>query len=405
MNTWVPAQMKPWHSVALLIFGLLVALTGIFTWWYWDEPLTSPLTSASAFRFFRDAQVVNQKPHVVYGFLPYWNLKKVTLQPELTQVGYFGLGIMADGNLQLREPGAQTPGYTGLQSEELLDIAQQLEARGGRLELVFTQFNGDDITAFLNSPKAQEQFLSVLDTIILAYPISGVNIDIEPTGVAITPQLRANFVTFMTKLRQHLDTTYDRVPLTIDVYASASNNEQIWDIPRLAEVVDYIIIMAYDYHRRSSVQAGPVAPIFGGEKLWDSDISQHLRTFVKLVPSEKLLLGMPFYGYEWQTTDQSSQSPTYPDTGATATLARVADILSRKEELQVQEHWNDQALAPYLSYKEEGKTYIIYYENPRSISYKLDLVNQLDLGGIAIWALGYEGEDRVLWDVINQKFH
>lgn len=397
--------MKPWHSIALLLFGLLVASIGILTWWYWDEPLASPLTSSSAFRFFRDVQLTNQKPHVVYGFLPYWNLKKVQLQPELTHVGYFGLGILADGNVQLREPGAETPGYTGLKSEELLDVAQILENRGSRLEIVFTQFNGDDIVAFLNSPKAQTQFLTVLDTIILAYPISGVNIDIEPSGVPITDELRANFVTFITTVRQHLNTTYDKVPLTVDVYASASNNEQIWDIPRLAPVVDYIIIMAYDYHRRSSVQAGPVAPIFGGETLWDSDISQHLRKFVKLVPPEKLLLGMPFYGYEWQTTDKSSQSPTFPDSGSTATLARVNEIFANKETLKVQEHWNDQALAPYLSYVEDGKNYIIYYENPRSISYKLDLVNQLDLGGVAIWALGYEGEDRVLWDVIDRKFN
>lgn len=397
--------MKPWQSITLLVFGLLVALMGVVTWWFWDEPLTSPLTASSAFRFFRDVQHNRQNSEIVYGFLPYWNLKKVTLQPELTHVGYFGLGILADGNVQLREDGGQTPGYTGLQSDELLDVAQELTKNGDRLELVFTQFNGDDITTFLNSPKAQDQFLTVLDTIILAYPISGVNIDIEPTGVEISDKLRNNYVNFIAKLRQHLNTKYDSVPLSIDVYASASNNEQIWDIPRLEPLVDYIIIMAYDYHRRSSVQAGPVAPIFGGEKSWDSDISQHLRKFVKLVPPEKLLLGMPFYGYEWQTTDRSAQSPTYPDSGSTATLARVAEVLANKDKLKVKEYWNDQALAPYLSYIEDGNTYMIYYENPRSISYKLDLVNQLELGGIAIWALGYEGEDRVLWDVIDQKFN
>lgn len=397
-------RMNVWYSIALLVFGIVVAVIGILTWWFWDVPLASPMTASSAFRFFRDVQLTNQRSHVVYGFLPYWNLKKVSLQPELTHVGYFELGILANGSVRLRESsGAETPGYTGLQSEELLTVAETLTERGGRLELVFTQFNSGDITSFLNSPKAQQQFLSVLDTIILAYPISGVNIDIEPSGSVNTEALRANFVTFITNLRQHLDAKYDKVPLSIDVYASASNNKQLWDIPRLAPMVDYIIIMAYDYHRRSSVQAGPVAPIFGGENLWDSDISQHLREFVKLVPSEKLILGMPFYGYEWQTTDQSAQSPTYPDTGATATLARVAEVLADKERLKVKEFWNDQALAPYLSYVEDGNTYIIYYENPRSISYKLDLVNQLDLGGIAIWALGYEGEDRVLWDVIDQK--
>ena len=48
-------------------------------------------------------------------------------------------------------------------------------------------------------------------------------------------------------------------------------------------------------------------------------------------------------------------------------------------------------------------TSVIYYESPRSIAYKLDYVNQLDLGGIAIWALGYEGEGRDLWEVIGNK--
>jgi spore germination protein YaaH len=46
---------------------------------------------------------------------------------------------------------------------------------------------------------------------------------------------------------------------------------------------------------------------------------------------------------------------------------------------------------------------MIYYENSRSMSYKLDFVNQLDLGGVAIWALGYEGRSRELWDVVEQK--
>jgi spore germination protein YaaH len=48
-------------------------------------------------------------------------------------------------------------------------------------------------------------------------------------------------------------------------------------------------------------------------------------------------------------------------------------------------------------------TYVVYFENSRSLSYKLDYVNQLNLGGIAIWALGYEGDSRELWDVVNRK--
>ena len=149
--------------------------------------------------------------------------------------------------------------------------------------------------------------------------------------------------------------------------------------------------------------AGPVAPLFGGKEFWDGDINEYLQAFLKVVPSEKILLGIPFYGYEWQTTSRDSQSHTFPDTGSTASYTRVAEILERKDELGVQEHWNEDALSPYISYIEDREIYVIYYENSRSISYKLDYVNQLDLGGIAIWALGYEGDSLELWDVIERK--
>ena len=161
--------------------------------------------------------------------------------------------------------------------------------------------------------------------------------------------------------------------------------------------------MAYDFHRRQSTQAGPVAPLFGGKELWDNDINTYLQQFLELVPAQKILLGIPFYGYEWQTTSRESLSHTFPDTGATASYERVQELLKQSEELQVQESWNEQALSPYISYSEDGEIYVIYFENSRSISYKLDYVNQLDLGGVAIWALGYEGSSRELWEVIQNK--
>jgi GH18 family chitinase len=334
--------------------------------------------------------------------LPYWNLKKVTLQPEITDLAYFSLTIGADGSLLTREEDYTEPGYAGLQSDELLDLSNQMQANGGSVEIVVSQFNGDDIVSFLSSKPAQEKFMASLDDMILAYPISGVNIDIEYAGTN-SQSLRDNLSLFMSDLRTHLDTRYDSVQLSIDMYAGASTNQSIWDIAAIAPNVDYIVVMAYDFHRRTSPLAGPVAPLFGGKEMWDSDINQHLQEFLTMVPAEKILLGIPFYGYEWQTTSRDPQSHTFPDTGSTAQITRVKELLERKEELQVEEGWNEEALSPYLSYVENGLTYVLYYENSRSISYKLDYVNQLDLGGVAIWALGYEGDSRELWDVINRK--
>ena len=70
---------------------------------------------------------------------------------------------------------------------------------------------------------------------------------------------------------------------------------------------------------------------------------------------------------------------------------------------QVKTGWDENALSPYISYQEDGENYLIYYENPQSLSYKLEYAKQLNLAGIAIWALGYEGSDRDLWEVIQEK--
>ncbi len=393
-------------AIKLAVIGFVTLFTAIALriWYTWDRPLVSPLSDLPIFRFLQKTDFSTGDKKVVYGFLPYWNLDDVALQPELTNLAYFSLTINADGSLQTTLNGGGEPGFNKLSSDTLLDLSSTFIKRGGTVELVLSQFYASDIDAFLASDKAQQKLLDSLDSVILSYPISGINVDMEYVGTPAT-RTREQFTQFMIRLREHLNTRYNNIKLSTDVYASAANTPNLWDIEAIAPHLDYIVIMAYDFHRRSSPQAGPVAPLFGGNKLWDSDINTHLREFVKIVPPQKLLLGVPFYGYEWQTTTRDSQSHTFPDSGSTASFKRVLELLTRKDELKVQEHWNEEALSPYLSYQEDGEIYVIYYENSRSISYKLDYVNQLNLGGIAIWALGYEGDSRELWDVISRKLH
>lgn len=394
--------LKTKFKVAVLVPTLLMTVGALLAWWLIELPLVSPLTANPAFRFLTGVETPSSSGKLIYGFLPYWNIQTVTLQPELTHLAYFSLTILGDGRLQTRESTYAEPGYHRLQSETFLDQAELVKQRGGQVELVLTQFNNDDIVALLGSSAAHQRLLTEIDAVILAYPITGLNIDIEYSG-EVTPTIRQNLVKLVATINDHLEKKYDHINLSIDMYASAANDNSFWDVGALQNHVDYIIIMAYDFHRRSSPQAGPVAPLFGGREMWDSDINQHLQYFVRKAPREKLLLGVPFYGYEWQTTSRDPQAHTFPETGSTASFKRVQDILARKEELNVQEHWNEEALSPYVSYQRDGEIYVIYYENSRSLSYKLDYVNQLNLGGIAIWALGYEGESRDLWDVIARK--
>ncbi|MBD3279430.1 MAG: hypothetical protein GF390_01830 [Candidatus Pacebacteria bacterium] len=386
-----------------LVFVLLCLSFAATLWYFWEEPLLSPLSSLTTFKFLNT--ITGEKPSqtkIVYGFLPYWNLNKVTIQPEVTHLAYFSLTIGPDGNIITKtEKNTAEPGYHKLGSDQLLELANQVDANQGQVEIVLTQFDNNDIMSFITNETAHQNLLNSLDAILLAYPISGVNIDIEYTG-KITDELRTKLATLMQKLNRHLDQRYSHVQLSIDMYASAASKRQLWDVSAIAKEVDYVIVMAYDFHRRSSTQAGPVAPLFGGDDLWDSDINQHLKAFSEQMPRSKILLGIPFYGYGWQTTSHDSQAHTYPDSGWTVSFQEAQEIISQGEVLGVQEHWHETALAPYLTYTEEEENFIAYYENPRSIAYKLEYVRQLDLAGIAIWALGYEGSGRELWEVIEK---
>ena len=392
-------HVSAWQHLAIFFVIILVTSTSL-GWWLWDVPLTTPLDTSSSFSFLTGQIPKNTSEKIVYGFLPYWNIDDTTYQPELTHLGYFSLEIAADGSIVTRtDDGYLEPGYNKLQSDLFFEAIATSSAQP---EIVFTQFYADTITSFLHSDQAQQNFIESLDSVLLAYPFSGVNIDIEYVG-PVSDELRANYVSFIKLLDEHLEEKYQQIDLSIDLYASAASKRTIWDVAALEPYVDYYIVMAYDFHRSSSTVAGPVAPLFGGKKEWDSDISEHLQAFLDTVPSKKILLGVPFYGYEWQTTSREAQAHTFPESGGTASYKRVQNLLLEKETLKVEEHWNESALSPYISYEEDGEIYVVYYENSRSISYKLDFVNQLDLAGIAIWALGYEGDSRELWDVINRK--
>lgn len=334
--------------------------------------------------------------------MPFWNINDVTIQPELTDLAYFSLTINDDGFIKTKDEDNLDPGYFKLQAEEFNQLQSQIINQGKKSQIVLSLLENKGINSLLNSEEFQTNFFESIDSLLLAYPFEGLNLDIEYTGEA-SDELRNKYVQFIKKLSTHLKTKYPKIEFSIDTYAAAATKKMIWDIKNLHPYVDYIIVMAYDFNQSYSTQAGPVAPLFNKDNSWQESIHSYLSNFAKQVPTHKILLGIPFYGYEWQTVTREPQAFTLPKTGATASYKRVKELIARKTELQLEEHWDEAALEPYLTYVEDDSFFTIYYENPESLKYKLDYVNQLNLGGIAIWSLGYEGNSREFWDVIRQQ--
>ena len=84
-------------KLIVLLFVTLVFAVSLSILGNWNVPLVSPITSLTTFSFLTHSELPKNNKKIVYGFLPYWNTGKVTLQKELTHLGYFSLTMDAQG--------------------------------------------------------------------------------------------------------------------------------------------------------------------------------------------------------------------------------------------------------------------------------------------------------------------
>lgn len=398
-----PPAPKKWRW--LLVAATLLLGAGLLTSLYYLRQPTPLLTPLGQEVPLTSPPINLQK--VVLGFVPYWLIADATAKKELTHLAYFGIEFDKEGNLLTRYPdGAPELGYSRLTDPPTQLLLAEQKKLGGHTLLTLKVLEKDAIASLVSNQTYRNNAINHTLEIAGRYDFDGIVIDLEYADTP-TSELKANFTTFVSQLTTTLRREYPHAYTAIAVFADSAAKDRIWQLPALHRFVDHIIVMTYDFHRPSSPQAGPVAPLYGGCPTchYTYDVTQAVSDFSLQIPPEKLLLGIPFYGYQWRVTSENPFANTYPSSGALASIGRVTNLLEDpKETLITKEGWDEQALAPYLIVEEEGTTHVIWYENDLSLGYKFDLVNTAGLGGIAIWAVGYEGENTQPWDLIGQKF-
>lgn len=409
-------------TIIAFVFVVLIAGGILFISQKKTPPLLSPLSTliSPITSFINPPHLKPQK--VVYGFLPYWTLDEANIRhPLVTHLAYFGVDYDTSGHILTRtEEGFIEPGYRHLSGEQLSKILRQNKSSGGKTILVLRAMTTEIIENIVNNKT--KSLIAVEETLELAKAknFDGINIDFEYVGTPST-QTKKNFSSFVAQLSSACKLAIPGCVISIDVFADSATKDRIWDFPSINPHVDHIIVMAYDFFRASSSQAGPVSPLRGSCSrsktpiCLDYDISQSMADMSRILPTSKVILGVPFYGYQWQTAGRNFLANTYDGTGHIATYKRVQELLAvknspnplhRNEKVKgIETHWDEETLTPRLVFQDQqNDIQQIYYEDTRSLSLKYDLVNQSGLGGIAIWALGYEGNYTSPWQLIQAKF-
>src|SRR3954451_18412993 len=116
----------------------------------------------------------------------------------------------------------------------------------------------------------------------------------------------ANATGLLQEFRTQLGTNY---LLTVDVAGGNVNSTPSWDLAQVSKAVDWVDLMAFDYHGgwdaltdfNSPFALDPFEPAVGGGALqWAWNTAGSAAFFLlNGVPRDKLVVGMPFYGKEY----------------------------------------------------------------------------------------------------------
>ena len=379
----------------LLTLGVLLTLMATYvTFFSPTTDLLSPIGPTLEPRISN----LESKSYVILGFAPYWNLKKIS--PEslstITHFAYFNLHLNGDGTLYTHvKKSEQDPGYTNYRRL----LSNTIDYGNRPLIITFMPESQSALASSISSHQSRRKTIETILSVVSESRASGVNIDYEPLGDT-PPSVRNSFTLFIKELKTSLQSTSSSL-LTVSIYGSAAAKPRIWDLIALTPYTDYFVVMTYDYTMPGSSTAGPNAPLRGSGDILEHDIVKNIAEITKLVDSRKILLGIPFYGYQWDTIDSSKYSPS-ESKGVTASLERIQSMLDEKTLDLV---WDRNTLTPYGITSEGGQTSQIYFENPDSMRLKMQFVKSARLGGIAIWALGYEGNNSWVWPVISRLNH
>ena len=262
--------------------------------------------------------------------------------------------------------------------------------------LITNQFNPDLTNKILKNESLWERYKQGLVNYAVEYGYDGYNFDFENIHYKDKAQM-AKFVDFLAKgLRDN--NLYSSIDIT--GYSDSENWTKSYDRKSYADSVDYVILMAYDETWASSDKAGPVASY-----PW---VRNHAETVLSEVPSSKLILGVPFYMREWTIPVKGS----WQGKAKGKTLA-MAKALTLEETFKDAIRWDDSLKANYVTFTNTNGTYGIYdetkpyegsitkiwFEDPQSLSYKMSIVNDLNLAGVAAWRKGFESSEA--WPVIS----
>lgn len=258
---------------------------------------------------------------------------------------------------------------------------ESAQSRGLQVWGVWDNFNyrnetGTEVSSLevLSSTSKRQKLAGQMVDTALELGLNGINVDFE----GLTEECGEHYLQFLKELSVLCRSS--GLILSVDNYVPLNfNNYYRLDIQ--GRILDYVIIMGYDEHWHGSGNPGSVASIDYVSKGLDRTLDQ--------VPGEKVVNALPFYTIVWKTEGTTV-------TDQYVTLNNLEEFL-RLENVQLQ--WDEATCQNYGEWQSGSATCQIWAEDAESIAVKLNVMKARNIGGVAVWRLGYGTAE--VWELVR----
>ncbi len=292
------------------------------------------------------------------------NIQNQTLEwtlPFLTYLTLFSYEARADGSLTSLDDSRVVTAARAQRVAPMMAVTN-IRPEGG--------FSSDIAHAILSDPSVQNTLLNnIVGALGGEEKYYGLNLDFE----YIRPEDRENYNNFLRRTVERLHPLGYWITTSLAPKISADQPGLLYEAHDYAvhgELADRVILMTYEW----GYTYGPpmaVAPL--------NRVRQVLDYAVTDIPAEKILMGIPNYGYDWTLPfQQGSSARPLTNVGAVELAGQVGARI----------YFDEEAQSPFFHYySPDGRRHEVWFEDARSIRAKLELAHSYRLAGVSYWTV------------------
>lgn len=232
------------------------------------------------------------------------------------------------------------------------------------------KWQADNLALSIATTDKRQKIVDFLLQYVENSKLDGVSLDFESIPLAS----QGNMIEFV----KALGTSFHAKKLLVTINLPAGDNN--FDYKKYALYPDYVIIMAYDEHWSTS-EAGPIASID-----WFQNV---LSEQIKNIPSEKIILALGNYAYDWMDGSREAQVRTFEEGMLTA------------KESEGEITMDPTSANPTFDYADDdNKTHHVWMLDATTVFNEMEMAKAYKTHGFALWRLG--SEDPSVWSIFDK---